>query len=274
MQELGKIYAKITYGSSSSNTVYRFDGQTKYPTDSPPYTVRNYPLAERSLYCYVEYGLTEQLTLIANTALKRVIITSPVERKQTQGLGDIGVAAKYRVAQFGQQVVSATLGVGIPTGYSRDLTPPLGSGNLNVEIAGNYGLSLYPLPAYVTGSVGYRLRPSIFPSRLNDPATAFTPDYADEVVAEAEAGYTFFDRLLVHGVARALFSTRMDDNDFDIEHPPETQQYLKVGGGVIAKVYDGFELSADAFITPYGKKAANSFDLMLGISYSGTLLAK
>ena len=83
-----------------------------------------------------------------------------------------------------------------------------------------------------------------------------------------EAGYTLFDRLLVHGVARALFSTRMDDNDFDVEHPPETQRYVKVGGGIIAKVYDGFELSADAFATPYGRKAANSVDLFLGLSWT------
>jgi hypothetical protein len=268
VQELGKLYAKITYGASSSNTVYRFDGETKYPTDNPPYTVRNYPLAERSIFLYAEYGLTDRLTLIGSTALKRVIVTSPVERKVAEGWGDIGIAAKYHLAQFDQQVISATLGVTTPTGYTRDLTPPLGSGNLNIELAGNYGISLYPLPAYATGSLGYRLRPSIFPSKLRDPATSFDPDYADEVFSEIEAGYTLFDRVLVHAVARATFSTRMDDNDFDVEHPPETQRYVKVGGGIIAKVYDGIELSADAFATPYGRKAANSVDLFLGVAWT------
>jgi hypothetical protein len=271
-QELGKLYAKITYGSSSANTVYRFDGNTKYPTDNGPATVRDYPLADRSIFLYAEYGVSERLTLIGNLAMKRSIITTPVERKQTQGLSDIGIAAKYRLAQFDQQVISATLGVTVPTGYSRDLTPPLGSGNLNIELIGNYGISLYPLPAYATGSIGYRLRPSIFLSKLSDPSKKFQPDYADEVFSDLEAGYTFFDRLLIHGMARFLFSTRMDDNDFDVEHPPETQQWIKVGGGAIVKVHDGFELNADAFVTPYGKKAANSFDLLLGISYSGNLL--
>jgi hypothetical protein len=273
-QELAKLYAKITYGSSSANTIYRFDGETKYPTDNGENTVRDYPLAERSLYFYGEYGLTSDLTLIASGALKRTIITSPVERKQTQGWGDIGVWGKYKLTEFDQQVVSATLGVTVPTGYSRDLTPPLGSGNMNIELAGNYGVSLYPLPAYATGTLGYRYRSSIFPSSLVNESREFKPDYADEIFSDVEAGYTFFDRLLVHGVARFLFSTRMDDNDFDVEHPPETQQWIKVGGGAIMKVYDGLEISADAFVTPYGKKASNSFDLLLGISYSGTLFSE
>jgi hypothetical protein len=271
VQELGKIYAKIAYGSSSANTVYRFDGETKFPTDNPPFIVRDYPIADRGIYFYAEYGLTEDLTLIGNTALKRVVITSPAERKQTQGWGDIGIAAKYRVAEFGQQVVSATLGVSMPTGYSRDLTPPLGSGNMNIELAGSYGISLHPLPAYATGTIGYRLRPSIFPSKLNDPSRPFDPNYSDQVFADLEAGYTFFDRVLVHGVARAVFSTRTDNNDFDVEHPPETERYIKLGGGAIVTVYDGIALNADAFVTPYGRKATNSFDLVLGISYSGKI---
>lgn len=271
VQDTGKVYVKVTYGSSSANTIYRFDGTTRHPTDNPPLTVRDYPIAERSLFFYAEYGLMEDLTLIGNGALKRVIITSPFERKETQGWGDLGIAGKYRIAQFGPQVVSATLGVSLPLGYSRDLTPPLGSGNVNIELAGNYGISLWPLPAYATGSVGYRHRSSIYTSSLNDPSREFEPDFADEIFSDIEAGYTFFDRLLVHGMARAVFSTRTDDNDFDVERPPETQQYIKVGGGVIAKVYDGFELSVDAFATPYGKKASNSFDLMIGIAYSGEL---
>jgi len=159
----------------------------------------------------------------------------------------------------------------VPTGYSRDLTPPLGSGNLNIELAGNYGISLHPLPAYATGSIGYRLRPSIYPSSLADPARAFEPNFSDEVFTDLEAGYTFFDRVLLHGMARGVFSTRTDENDFDVEHPPETQRYIKVGGGAIVKVYNGIELSADAFVTPYGRKATNSFDLVLGISYSGEI---
>jgi hypothetical protein len=274
VQELGAIYAKITYGSSSANTVYRFDGETKFPTDNPPFTVRDYPIAERSLFFYAEYGLTPELTLIGSAALKRVIVTSPVERKQVQGFGDIGLAAKYHLASFDQQVVSATLGVSVPTGYSRDLTPPLGSGNLNIEIAGNYGISFYPAPAYATGSVGYRLRTGIFPSSRRDTTRDYAPNYANELFVDIETGYTFFDRLLLHGVARGLFSTRSDNNDFDVEHPPETQQNIKVGGGMIFKGWEGFEVSADAFVTPYGRKASNSFDLFLGLAWSGNLLGK
>lgn len=274
VQELGVLYAKLTYGSSSANTVYRFDGNEKYPTDNPPYTVRDYPLAERSLFFYGEYGLTPDLTLVGSTALKRVIVTSPVERKEVQGLGDVMIGARYRLLQEGAHVVSASLNVGIPTGYSRDLAPPLGSGNLNIELAGNYGLSLWPLPGYATGTLGYRLRTDIFLSKIHDETRVFDPHYADEVFGYLEAGWTFEDAVIVHGVANAVFSTRTDNNDFDVEHPPETQQYIKVGGGVIAKVGLGFELSADIFVTPYGRKASNSTDLMLGVAWKGNILGE
>lgn len=271
VQEIGHIYAKLAYISSSANTVYKFDGETKYPTDNPPFTVRDYPIADRGLYLYLEYGLTADLTLIGSVAAKRVVVTSPVERKEVQGLADVGIAAKYLLATFDQQVVSATLGLAIPTGYSRDLTPPLGSGNLNIELAGNYGISFYPAPAYATATLGFRLRPSIFPSKLNNPARTFEPNYANEVFSDIEAGYTVTDGVLLQGGARFLFSTRTDDNDFDVERPPETQQYIKVGGGAIVEVYNGIQLSASAFVTPYGRKASNSFDLSLGIAYSGSL---
>lgn len=274
VQELGVLYAKLTYGASSANTVYRFDGNTKYPTDNPPYTVRDYPLAERSIFFYGEYGLTPELTLVASTAMKRVIVTSPVERKEVQGLGDVMLGGRYRLLQDGPHVVSASLNVGIPTGYSRDLSPPLGSGNVNVELAGNYGLSLWPLPGYVTGTLGYRFRTGLFLSKIHDATRIFDPHYADEVFGYAEAGWTFGERVIAHGIVNAVFSTRSDNNDFDVEHPPETQQYIKVGGGLIAKVGMGFELSADVFGTPYGRKASNSVDLMFGVAWKGNILGE
>lgn len=270
-QELGKIYGKITYGTSSANEVYRFDGELKFPTDNAPYTVRDYPLADRSLFLYAEYGLRDDLTLIGNLAMKRSIITTPVERTETQGIADIGLAAKYRVWKDDAHVLSATLGVAIPTGYTRDLTPPLGSGNVNLELAANYGYSLWPLPAYATASAGYRLRPSIFVGST-ETATYQDPNYADELFMDAEAGYTIADLVLIHGVARFLSSTRIGTNDFDIQHPPETQQYLKVGGGAIVKLPQGFELGADLMVTPMGKKASNSLDLMIGIAWSGNII--
>ena len=273
VQELYALYAKLTYGTYSGKTVYRCDGGKNNATYNPPFIVGDYPIAERSLFFYAEYGMTEDLTLVGSAALKRVIITSPVERKQVQGWGDIALGGRYRLATFDQHVISASAAVTIPTGYSRDLTPPLGSGNLSLEMAGNYGISLYPLPAYATATAGYRFRTAIFPSGLQNDGREFAPDYADEMFTDIEAGYTLGDRVLVHAVGRALFSTRTDNNDFDVEHPPETQRYIKVGGGVILRAYEGIALSVDAFVTPYGRKASNSFDLMLGLSWSGTLIS-
>ncbi len=270
-QNEGDIYIKATYGSTSANTIYRFDGALKYPTDNGATTVRDWPMADRSLFLYTEYGLLDDLTLIGTTALRRSIITTPVERRVTEGLSDIGLQAKYRLTTFSQQVLSLTAGLTIPTGYSRDLEPALGTGTMTFDLAANWGISLYPIPAYATASVGYHLRPSVFISTLSDPQSTFDPNYADEILATAEAGYTFADRVLVHGMVNFLTTTRMDQNDFDINHPPETERFLKLGGGAIVLVTHGFSLSADAFATPYGRKTANSIDLMLGVSWQGSI---
>ena len=269
-QEKGHSFIKLTYGTSSSNTVYRFDGETKFPTDNSGGTVRDYPLADRGLFLYLEYGITNDLTLIADAAFKRSILTSPLERRETQGLGDIGLSARYRLLKSGPHVLSGRAGITIPTGYSRDLTPPLGNGNLNFSLAAEYGVSFYPVPAYATATLGYRMRPSIYAfSTLDDESEEFEPNYSDVIFGDAEAGYTFFERVLLKGGVRYLKTTRTDDNDFDVVHPPETEEYLKVGGGVAASVWNGFGVSVDFFTTPLGKKTANSTDLFIGISWQG-----
>ena len=270
-QEKGRTFIKITYGSSSSNTVYRFDGKTKYPTDNGGATVRDYPLADRGLFFYLEHGVTSNLTLIADAALKRSIIISPLEQRRTTGFGDIGLSARYRFLNSGPHVLSGRAGFSLPTGYSRDLTPPLGNGNVNLSLAAEYGVSFYPIPAYATATVGYRARPSIYSfSTLDDESQTFEPDFADILTAEAEVGYTLFNRVLLKGNLRYLTTTRSDDNDFDVIHPPETEQYLKVGGGVATSIWKDFAISADIFTTPAGKKTANSLDLFIGISWQGS----
>lgn len=272
-QEEGKSYISITYGTSSSNEVYRFDGETKHPTDNGGTTVRDYPLADRGLFLYGEHGLTDDLTLIASVALKRAIIVSPVERRVTEGLGDIGLAARYRLLSSGPHVLSGRLGVTLPTGYRRDITPPLGSGVPTIGLGVEYGVSFWPTPAYATASLGYGLRPGIWAfSSLEDPDRTFEPDYADIITTSAEFGYTLDERILIRGMARFLTTTRKDDNDFDVTHPPETERYLKLGGGLGANLGRGLHLSADLLVTPSGLKTAKSTDLLIGLAWKGSLL--
>ena len=272
-QEEGKSYISITYGTSSSNEVYRFDGETKFPTDNGGTTVRDYPLADRGLFLYGEHGLTGDLTLIASVALKRAIIVSPVERRVTEGLGDIGLAARYRFLSSGPHVLSGRLGVTLPTGYRRDITPPLGTGVPTIGLGVEYGVSFWPTPAYATASLGYGLRPGIYSfSSLEDPDRTFEPDYADVITTSAEFGYTLDERILIRGMARFLTTTRKDDNDFDVTHPPETERYLKLGGGLGADLGRGLNLSADLLVTPSGLKTAKSTDLLIGLAWKGSLL--
>ncbi len=68
-----------------------------------------------------------------------------------------------------------------------------------------------------------------------------------------------------------MSTVRSDDNDFDVRHPPETEQYLKAGGGLGVSIYKGFGISAEAYATPLGKKTANSTDLFIGLSWQGKI---
>lgn len=274
-QEEGESYISITYGSSSSNEVYRFDGETKYPTDNGGATVRDYPLADRGLFFYGEHGLTGDLTLILSAVMKRAIVVSPIERRVTEGLGDIGLAARYRLLSSGPHVLSTRLGITLPTGYRRDLTPPLGSGVPTIGLGLEYGISFWPTPAYATASLGYGLRPGVYSfSSLENPDDTFEPDYADVITTSLEAGYTLDERILVRGIARFLTTTRNDDNDFDVTHPPETERYLKVGGGLGANLGRGITLSGDILVTPSGLKTAKSTDLFIGLAWKGELIGR
>lgn len=271
-QEEGETFIGITYGTSSSNEVYRFDGETKFPTDNGGSTVRDYPLADRGLYFYAEHGLTSDLTIIGLAALKRSIITSPVERRMTEGIGDLSIGARYRLLQGGSDVLSARLNLTLPTGYRRDLTPPLGLGIPNVDIGAEFGHSFWPAPAYASVSLLYRVRPSIYAlSTVDDDSEPFEPEYADAIVSRAEIGYTFNERILLRGTGSFLTTTRQDDNDFDIRHPPATEQYLKLGVGAGAFLTNGLMVTADIGVTPAGIKTSKSTDLSIGVAWKGNL---
>ncbi len=269
-QPEGESFIGITYGSSSSNKVFRFDGETKFPTDNGGSTVRDYPLADRGLFFYIEHGLTDDFTLIGSAALKRSIITSPVERRETEGIGDMAIGGRYRVVSTGPHVLSARLNLTLPTGYRRDLTPPLGLGIPNVDIGAEYGYSFWPAPAYASVALSYRLRPAIYAlSSLDNPEEEFEPEYADAIVSRAELGYTFNERILLRTSGSFLSTVRQDDNDFDIKHPPATEQYLKVGFGAGAFFDNGLLVTADIGLTPAGLKTSQSTDLAIGVAWKG-----
>ena len=135
---------------------------------------------------YLEYGLTDRLTLVATLPFEWlrserdvVVMGGLVRQKEvlhTFGPGDVTLSGRRQL--FGAPLAaSIQAGVKLPLGYAERPSndgPPLGTARVDGEAHFMVGKSLHPLPSYLTASLGYRRRGG----RLHD-----------EVVYTAEVGY-------------------------------------------------------------------------------------
>ena len=116
---------------------------------------------------YLEYGLTDRITLINSLYFKYIEKDDDVAKTTTYGLGDIDLAMKVKVLE-GKAGLFSTQGlVKIPEAYDRNDRVPLGNGQYDLELKFLYGLSLWPyLPGYCGVEAGYRWR-------FSDPSDEF-----------------------------------------------------------------------------------------------------
>lgn len=262
----GSIYAKASYGASSANTQFGFDGGKKPVVEG----LTDYPFTDRSIYLYGEYGLTDEITVTGMVPFKRVIVHDRLFLYKSTGIGDLAVGARWRLYNQDNWIGSVSGSVSLPTGYHRDFQPPLGAGQMDVAVAANVGRSLWPLPGYATATVGYQYRSPLYLSSVSAKA-ASNPffqervDYSDEIFYLCEAGWTFWDMLLVHTVASGRVSLRGSGNAFSITSVPSTQRYLKVGGGAAVGLFQMLEVSGDIYTTVTGMNTVQSIDIFLGI---------
>ena len=143
---------------------------------------------EVAFTAYIEYGLTDQFTLVANVPFK-VLTTEEIEQlaagtrsiettRTNGGLGDLDLYLRLPIVQR-SFAMSFQPGLKIPLGYEQNPDnngPALGSGEIDGEINLIAGLSLYPLPAYLSAAAGYRVRGG---------------ELHDEILFGAEGGVTF-----------------------------------------------------------------------------------
>lgn len=112
-----------------------------------------------NLNYYLEYGVTDRLTGILSVYYKDISKEDDYLEYETDGIGDIDVGLKYRLAQGDWGVLSLQGLVKLPNMYSRRDALPLGNGQYDLEGRLLYGRSLWPMiPGYVGLEAGYRLR--------------------------------------------------------------------------------------------------------------------
>lgn len=227
--------------------------------------ITNTSYKEVALTGYLEYGFTDRVTLVTNfpfkiVTSKRTELSTPDDPQRTVevvtgGLSDFTVSA--RLLLFGRAApLSVQGGVKIPLGYDRfppEEGAPLGSGKVDVEGWVLAGTSLHPLPAYVTGQVGYRLRDG--------------QGISDEFLFQAEAGLTpspWYMKATLEGTYSAKTPVEQ-------ESPTVTTTNTDVLKLIPTVGYDfspWFAVGAEAFITLNGKNTVAGTTYVLGVVFT------
>ena len=185
VQEQGSYFLKV--GSSYFSTTEEFNhlGDRLQILEEQS-AFEDASFRDANLNLYLEYGLTENATMVATLPFKglrserEVLFGGGIETNReivnTVGFGDVTLSVRRKLLPD-PLALSIQTGIKFPLGYEQQPAndgPPLGTAKVDGEIHLLAGRSLWPLPGYVTGSLGLRRRGG----RLND-----------EVVYRIEIGY-------------------------------------------------------------------------------------
>lgn len=190
-------------------------------------------LTDLGLQAYAEYGLRERLTLVAALPYKRLTdrrrFSSGTGREESRGFGDLELGMRWRLSE--RPLVSAlAVGGQIPLGYTVDANTrvPLGTGEPNGDMRLLLGRALHPLPGYLTGELGYRVRGGV---------------YSDEFFYLLEAGLAL-RRWRLKGYVSGL-RTRGACGELGQEGLIGDQDILKVSPGLSYDLSRRLELALD-----------------------------
>ncbi len=284
-QAAGGLYCKIAGLSFRSPDYLDVFGKREARAAKPSME----ELSDRSISAYLEYGLWEHLTLVAtlpykhlvykNTEVKEFksdVIDTTITRVHpdeiNSGLADLELRLRWRLL-LEPAAVSLALGGKFPLGYDLDqdsmgsldagglgLGPsplagaddkvPLGTGERDLDLRLLVGKSLYPLPGYLTSTVGYRKRGGAF---------------SDEFFYGFEAGVTY-KRLLVKGVVEGM-RTMGDCGAMGQGGLVGDQDILKVAPGLIWSLSKHLEVGVDLFHIAAGCNTAAGTTYAAGLAF-------
>lgn len=156
----GKIYDRLSLNFYYANDTFDKNGDRVRFDDNGDFSDINGAN-------YIEYGLTDTITLINSIYFKYIEKEDDLSKTTTYGIGDIDLAMKIKLLEGRAGIFSAQGLVKIPEAYDRHDRVPLGNGQYDTELRFLYGLSLYPyLPGYCGVEAGYRWR-------FSDPSDEF-----------------------------------------------------------------------------------------------------
>ena len=184
---------------------------------------------------YGEFGLIDRVTLVGYMPIYQHLSVDLEGFDSSTGLGDWDVGVRIGLLTGGPTVVSLQALAGLPLGDAdNDIVLWTGDGEFNQHFSLQVGHSLYPVPAYLKGEIGYNNRKS-----GDNPED----NYADELRYGLEAGYTIADRVGISVWLRGVEALDRADDEFhprnDIEYlafGPEVNFYVTPNAGITASM--------------------------------------
>ncbi|MBN2706724.1 MAG: hypothetical protein JXR89_09830 [Deltaproteobacteria bacterium] len=143
------MYNKLALNYFASRDYYDDDGDRHGLAYDGKFTDIN-------LNWYLEYGLTDSLTLIGSLYYKWLEEENDYFRAESDGVGDIEVGLKWKILD--DPLLLAVQGLTKVAGPYDDEVPGLGSDQTDFELRLLLGKSLYPLPLYMGLEAAYRWR--------------------------------------------------------------------------------------------------------------------
>jgi protein XagA len=153
----GKIYDRLAANYYFADREFSDEGHRKDLAD-------NGEFRDVNVNNYMEYGLSDRVTLINSLYYKSIKKEDDFKETKTDGIGDIDLGVKYKISEGPWGVLSTQALVKIPEAYNKNDDLPLGNGQYDLELRLLYGRSLYPfISGYYNVEIGYRWR-------LEDPS--------------------------------------------------------------------------------------------------------
>lgn len=277
VQQKGGYYLKFSTGYLATTEEFNHEGKRLAILEEQP-AFDDASFLDFSLISYLEYGLNERLTLVASLPFKALRAERTVrigggllkqrEIVNTTGLADLTLSLR-RALLVSPLALSLQGGLKLPLGYEKQPAndgPPLGTGEPDGELHLLLDKSLYPLPAYLGGSVGYRRHGG----RLHD-----------EVLYTFEVGYSR-GRVLLKLALDGLKNTSPPPDIAGrlVLNPlpggggalPELiagdQDIVKVDPAIIYNLRPGLDLQGELLYVAAGKNALSGTIYSLGVVFS------
>lgn len=248
-QEKGKSYHRLAANYYFADREFNANGNSRSMPD-------NGDFRDVNLSYYIEYGIIDELTVLASLYYKDIRQEDDYFKYDTKGMGDVDLGTRFRLYSNDIGVFAAQGLIKVPEFYDEDDALPLGNGQYDFEMRLLFGRSLWPvIPGYMNLEAAYRYR-------AKRPSDEFR--YLVEV--GSDLGANFYARAKLDAIVGL---GNGDDATDDFGNPTSTLEYdlakldLVVGYQVAQKW--GLELGYTPAL--WGETTAKGATWTLAVTY-------